>query len=836
MRVVVLSTADRVGSEKFDSKRATGKARFMHPYRAVTKPVAVIPFLLTLVVGCAPSRQEGGSSSTPNSRGTGAAPAEVGDGVSAGLEILSPFDEALFPPDIVAPSFRWKDGNPDVDSWRIVFEFSDGGPVLDFVSCRTEWNVPDEVWEDVKVRCRGQEARVTISSVRGAGSEETANSRASVRIGVSEDAVEAPLFFREVNLPFATAVKDPAACIRWRFGPISSKEPPPIVLEKLPVCGNCHSFSADGSVMGMDVDYANDRASYAILSPMAQNMVLDKDRIIAWSNYRKEDDEQTFGLLSQVSPCGRYVMSTVKDYSVFVATEGLAFSQLFFPIKGILVYYDRETREFHSLPGADDPQFVQSNPVWSPDGKYVVFARSEAYELKNVAKRESALLTREECKVFLEGGKKFRFDLYRIPFNEGRGGKAEPVEGASENGMSNYFAKFSPDGKWLVFCRAESFMLLQPDSELYIVPAEGGEARRLRCNTSRMNSWHSWSPNGKWLAFSSKAHSVYTQLFLTHIDEEGRSSVPVVLSRFTEPERAVNIPEFVNLESDAIRKIAVRFLDDHSYFRATFEYIKDGEPAQAIPLLRKSLDINPNNASSRVVLGIVLAQQGEAEEAKAHFLKVLELPSTDVETEDLVESHHRLAFLFDKEGKFDEAVAHCREAVKLAPALCEPRIMLGMMLMRIGKLDEAEEHFVEAVRLEADNTDANYYCGHVLSRQGRAEEAIPYYERALELDSKLVPALLELAAIRMMFDRPELFDVDKAIALAETACEVAQRRDVVALQTLAGAYAFSRRYDDAVRTAREALQLALASGNRQLADATRKNLEVYEKLQAEDRK
>ena len=65
-------------------------------------------------------------------------------------------------------------------------------------------------------------------------------------------------------------------------------------------------------------------------------------------------------------------------------------------------------------------------------------------------------------------------------------------------------------------------MLLQPDSELYIMPAAGGEARRLECNTARMNSWHSWSPNGKWLVFSSKANSPYTQLFLTHIDEQGQ--------------------------------------------------------------------------------------------------------------------------------------------------------------------------------------------------------------------------------------------------------------------------------------------------------------------------
>jgi len=42
-------------------------------------------------------------------------------------------------------------------------------------------------------------------------------------------------------LPFLTAVRDPSR-IRWRFGSIDSESAPPIVLENLPVCGNCHSF------------------------------------------------------------------------------------------------------------------------------------------------------------------------------------------------------------------------------------------------------------------------------------------------------------------------------------------------------------------------------------------------------------------------------------------------------------------------------------------------------------------------------------------------------------------------------------------------------------------
>ena len=77
-----------------------------------------------------------------------------------------------------------------------------------------------------------------------------------------------------------------------------------------------------------------------------------------------------------------------------------------------------------------------------------------------------------------------------------------------------------------------------------------------------MNSWHSFSPNGKWLVFSSKACSDYTQLFVTHIDEDGCTTPPALLAHLTSPDRAANIPEFVNARPDAIAKIQARFLGD----------------------------------------------------------------------------------------------------------------------------------------------------------------------------------------------------------------------------------------------------------------------------------
>ena len=53
------------------------------------------------------------------------------------------------------------------------------------------------------------------------------------------------------------------------------------------------------------------------------------------------------------------------------------------------------------------------------------------------AGRAKVLLSPEDCREFLVEGKPFKFNLYRIPFNEGQGGKPEPLPGATDNGMSN---------------------------------------------------------------------------------------------------------------------------------------------------------------------------------------------------------------------------------------------------------------------------------------------------------------------------------------------------------------------------------------------------------------
>ncbi|MDH3329813.1 MAG: hypothetical protein OEM01_11310 [Desulfobulbaceae bacterium] len=453
------------------------------------------------------------------------------------LTITYPLQGALFPNDFRSPVFRWQDAS-STTSWKITFTPKEPALPYSVTVSEKNWQPDLSTWKVMKQNSVAGDLVINITGF----AEGKEQSVATVTIRTSVDAVEAPVFYREVPLPVTEAIKN-LTSINWRLGWVNQEEPPRVILEKMEICANCHSFDKNGTVMGMDADFKGDKGAF-VLADIRQSTRLEDDGVISWSNVKPEPGVRTFGLFANISPDGRYVASTINDIAVYKMLPEISYSQLFFPVTGQLALYDREQKRYSVLAGADDKKHVQSNPVFSPDGKSLVFIKSELLD-KTIP-----------VKDFMERRAFFTYDLYRMPFPNTDAAAPVPVQGASANGMSNYFPKFSPDGKWIVFTQSKGFMIIQPDAQLVIIPAEGGEARVMNCNfKDKMNSWHSFSPNGKWLVFSAKSDGPYTRLWLTHINEHGEDSTPVLLENFVAKDRAANLPEFVNINGDLLHSI-----------------------------------------------------------------------------------------------------------------------------------------------------------------------------------------------------------------------------------------------------------------------------------------
>jgi tetratricopeptide (TPR) repeat protein len=811
---------------------------------------------------------------------------------ASAITVDYPAAGSVFPPDLVPPTLEWRDAEPRARLWVIEFAFGDGaapvrlkspgprfqlgpidercakaGAVTPALNPNQEaghaWKVDAAAWD--KVKRHGVQQPVTVRFL-GYQDERTKKpvSSGQTTLSVSADPVGAPVFYRDVPLiPVSFGERgvisplppEAVPLIAWRLMDLSTGRSR-VMMEGLPTCANCHSFSRDGKWMGIDVDGPqNDKGLYALV-PVRKETAIRNEDVIRWNSFSDDPAKKRFGFMSQMSPDGQYLITSTEPtdakmkgpddrlFNGFYKDYG--FGQVFYPTRGILSWYSKATGKLRPLPGADDPDMVQTSAFWSPDGKYLVFSRAKARDpFPPDAKEALYANSPDETQI--------QYDLYRIPFNEGKGGKAEPVPGATGDGLSNNFPKVSPDGKWIVFVKNRNGLLMRPDSELYMVPFEGGTARRMNCNQPRMNSWHTFSPNGRWLAFSSKGRSLFTQLFLTHIDQNGNDSPAILVENMTASNRAVNIPEFVNIAPDFITTMNAPATEFYRLFNIAAADQGKGELETAIAEWKIALAMSPDEPKALYNLAVALAATKRYDQALAPLRRSLELKPTDAR------AHALLGVTLMRSKQPGEALQQLEKAVELNPMDAKAQSTLGSLLVERGQTQEAIPHFARALEVDPTDADTQNNIAIALVRAGRAEAAVPYLEKALVADpnapelhgnlglilsrqghyDQAIPHLekalaggFESAEAHLALGRAlaERGRFDQAIPHFEA---VAKTGDPLALGALSSLYARVGRLADALRTARQGLAVATQRNDRDLIAAFTGSISLYEKAAGE---
>ncbi|MEE8556644.1 MAG: tetratricopeptide repeat protein [Myxococcota bacterium] len=165
---------------------------------------------------------------------------------------------------------------------------------------------------------------------------------------------------------------------------------------------------------------------------------------------------------------------------------------------------------------------------------------------------------------------------------------------------------------------------------------------------------------------------------------------------------------------------------------------RQGQTEQALPLLDRALEIDPEVGPVWFNRGEVLMSLGRRAAAFSTFRKAVALQPS------LAEAHNALGVMLMAERRDAEARASFEAAIAARPDRPNAHYNLGWLLARQGHLEVAERHYREAIRLSPGYKRAHNNLGLVLLRTGRGREAISALGRALEIDPGFEEARVNL--------------------------------------------------------------------------------------------
>ncbi len=178
-----------------------------------------------------------------------------------------------------------------------------------------------------------------------------------------------------------------------------------------------------------------------------------------------------------------------------------------------------------------------------------------------------------------------------------------------------------------------------------------------------------------------------------------------------------------------------------AHYNLGVELARQGRADEAKLHFRRALEINPNYTNARVNLGVLLLKEGHVDEALAEIRQALNAnPKSG-------EAYSALGLVLLKKGRQDEATAAFKRATEISPQLANAAVNYGANLLQRGETDAAIAELVRAMNLNSNIFEDYYYLGMALMKKGQTNLAIAAFEKSLEIDPSNVDAYNNLGLL-----------------------------------------------------------------------------------------
>jgi predicted O-linked N-acetylglucosamine transferase (SPINDLY family) len=184
-------------------------------------------------------------------------------------------------------------------------------------------------------------------------------------------------------------------------------------------------------------------------------------------------------------------------------------------------------------------------------------------------------------------------------------------------------------------------------------------------------------------------------------------------------------------------------------------------PALAVELIGKAIELNPNNASAYSNLGIALKELKRLDEALASYDKAIAIKP------DYAEAYYNRGIALNELKRYEEALASYDRAIKIKPDYAEAYYNRGSALNELKRYEEALASYDKAIAIKPDYATAYSNRGNAFNELKRYEEALVSYDRAIEIKPDYAEAYSNRGALLQDLKRYEeaLASYDRAIAI-----------------------------------------------------------------------
>ncbi len=173
-----------------------------------------------------------------------------------------------------------------------------------------------------------------------------------------------------------------------------------------------------------------------------------------------------------------------------------------------------------------------------------------------------------------------------------------------------------------------------------------------------------------------------------------------------------------------------------------------GRLDEAERLYRAMLDAEPRHPDALHLLGVLLTQLGEYDEAIAHIRAALNVDR------DSALFQSSLAQACYRTGRIAEAIETLRRVVAQQPDSYQAFSDLGAALQESGELERAVEAYQRSIELNPGLARVHYNLGTALKQQGGTTGAIACVERAVTMDASQGHYSATLAGYYLEADEP----------------------------------------------------------------------------------